>query len=255
MIEYITDKNGKPINIRRLAGAGLEHFPWPQGAASDGKYIYMVFERKAIRGFAHRCRIVKLDARTFTIRQVSGNLRLGHGNDITYRDGVLYITHSAGRKLIHRVDARTLEQMSGIDVVIPEALRRKRIGCFNGICCFGKGYMLRVMYGSGMLVTNENFVGTRYFRTGRLYKTSQGMDQKNRTTYRAFSTLQSSDRNFLITFDDDGKVIKKKTLEITGELESVFFVGDQLYGSVYRKTQDAAGRWRRATYLFRVVDE
>ena len=169
MIEYITDKNGKPINIRRLAGAGLEHFPWPQGAASDGKYIYMVFERKAIRGFAHRCRIVKLDARTFTIRQVSGNLRLGHGNDITYRDGVLYITHSAGSKLIHRVDARTLEQMSGIDVVIPEALRRKRIGCFvamgnlKGSCLLVKARLLisltvkNCLKGQYQMVTNEIF--------------------------------------------------------------------------------------------------
>lgn len=252
MVEFFTDENGKPIDVRRLAGRSLRFFAWPQGACSDGKYIYMIFERKGLLGRTHRCKIVKLDGETLTVKAISGELRIGHGNDVTYRDGILYITHSAGSKRIHRVDARTLRQLTGIDVTIPEKLKRKRIQCFNGIACFGGGYILRVMYGAGILVTDENFVGIRYYLTGRKYKTSQGMDQKNRTIYRAYSSLQSSDKNLLVLFDEDGKVIGKQKLEITGELESVFFMGDQLCGTLYRRTQDSAGRNRRSAYVFKV---
>ena len=252
MIDFYTDESGKPINVRRLAGSQLRGFAWPQGACSDGKNIYLIFERKAFYGLTHRCKILKLDAETLAVCKISGELRLGHGNDITYRDGVLYVTHSFGSKRIHRVDARSLRQLTGVDVVIPDKLNRKRIQCFNGIAKFGSGYILRVMGGAGMLITNENFVARRYFRTSRKYRESQGMDQKNRTTYRGYSILQSSDKNLLLTFDDSGKLIEKQRLEITGELEAIFFVGDQLCGTLYTRVEDSLGRSRRSAYVFRI---
>ena len=251
MIDFYNDTSGYPINVRSLTKK-LNGFQVTQGATSDGRNIYMVFERRHHNGCARRCRIVKLDAGTLELKQVSDVLRIGHGNDMAYRDGVLYITHSFGNRRIHRVNARTLKQMEGIEVSIPQKFRRKRIRCFNGIACFGNGYILRVMGGTGMLVVDENFQGIRYFRTSNKYKTSQGMAQKNRTTYRAYSELQSSDKNFLVTFDDDGKMISKERLELTGEMESVFFVGEQLCGTVYRRTADKAGRKRYAAYVYRI---
>ena len=251
MIDFYKDKSGYPINVRSLTKK-LDGFQVTQGATSDGKNIYMVFERRHHNGCARRCRIVKLDAVTLDLKQVSDVLRIGHGNDMTYRDGILYVTHSFGNRRIHRVDAKTLEQLEGVEVTIPQKLRRKRIGCFNGIACFGKGYILRVMGGSGMLVVDENFEGIRYYRTSRKYRTSQGMDQKDRKIYRAYSDLQSSDRNFLVTFDDDGDVISRERLDLTGEMESVFFCGEQLCGTVYRRTADKAGRQRFAAYVYRI---
>lgn len=251
MIDFYRDKKGDPINVRSLTKK-LGAFQVTQGSTSDGRNIYMVFERRHHNGCSRRCRIVKLDAATLELKQVSDELRIGHGNDMAYRDGILYVTHSFGNKRIHRVDAKTLTQIEGIEVTIPSKLNRKRIRCFNGIACYGKGYILRVMGGAGILVVDENFQGVRYYRTSRMYKTSQGMDQKDRVIYRAYSNLQSSDKNFLVTFDDDGNLLNRERLDLTGEMESVFFVGDQLCGTVYRRTKDSAGRQRYADYVYKI---
>lgn len=252
MVEFFTDENGKPVDIRRLAGRSLRYFAWPQGACSDGKYIYMIFERKRFQGRTHRCKIVKLDLKTLKVIKVSDELKIGHGNDITYCNGNLYVTHSAGGRVVHRIDPFTLKYKETIRVVIPKELGRKKIREFNGIACYGSGFILRIMWGSGMLITDENFHALRHFRTRRFFKTSQGMDQKSLTTYRAFSKLQSSDRNYLVTFDEDGRMLERIKLEVTGELENVFFAGDQLYGTVYRRSQDSAGSNRRSAYVFKV---
>ena len=97
-------------NIRSLAGNALKYFTVTQGACSDDRYIYMVFERKPKGDRTHRCKVVVYDPTVKKVIMVSGALKLGHGNDMCIRDGVLYITHSEGAKVIHRVDAKTLKK-------------------------------------------------------------------------------------------------------------------------------------------------
>lgn len=251
MIEYIKGENGEPLNIRGLSGK-LRDFRVTQGCCSDGKNIYMIFERQKLGRWTHRCRILKLDGKTFKLLKVSQELKIGHGNDVTYHNGNLYVTHSAGGKIVHRVNAFTLAYEEMIRVTIPKELGRKRIRAFNGIARYGNGFILRIMYGTGMLITDDDFKALRHFRTRRFYKTSQGMDQKGLVTYRAYSKLQSEDRNYLATFDEEGRVISRTRLEVTGELESVFFMGDQLYGTVYRKEIDSRGRLKRDAYIIRI---
>lgn len=250
MVEYFKDENGKPVNIRKLA-RGLLHFPVTQGSCSDGENIYMLFERKHKRNCTHRCKIVKLDAKTLAVKKVSDELRTGHGNDMTYRNGVLYITHSRGDMVVHRVDAETLEQLPGVHVTIPKPLKRKRIRAFNGIACYEKGFILRVMGGAGMLITDKNLAGIRYFRTKKNYRVSQGMDQKRDKTYRAYSWWQSEDKNYLAVFNSDGELIERTRLDVSGEMESVFFVKDKLYGTVYKKT-GSKERLRFEAYIFTI---
>ena len=78
------------------------------------------------------------------------------------------------------------------------------------------------------------------------------MDQKDGLTYRVYSHGQSRRRNFLVVFDGDGEMLRRPLLPVTGEVESVFFVGDRLYGSVYRRTKDQDGTHHFAAYLFRI---
>lgn len=250
MVEYIKGKDGKPLDLRSLSSE-LRDFRVNQGACSDGKNVYVIFERAKIGKWSHRCKILKLDS-SLRVVKVSDELKIGHGNDVTYCDGNLYVTHSAGGRIVHRVNAITLKHEETIKVRIPKR-GRGIIRAFNGIARFGHGFILRVMWGSGMVITDENFRATRYFTTPDYFTTSQGMDQKGMITYRAFSKLQSSDKNFLVTYNDDGEMLERIKLDITGELESVFFVGDELYGTVYRKTLDENGRVKRTTYLVGIL--
>ena len=246
-ISYIEGKNGKPLNIRKHVGEKLKHYTVTQGACSDGTNIYMVFERKE----PHRCKIVKLNFKTMGVVKVSGALKIGHGNDITYKDGVLYITHSKGSKVIHRVNAETLKKGKDIKVKIPKKLKSKGIKYFNGIACYGSGFILRVMGGAGMLIVNKNFKGTRYFKTKENYNTSQGMDQKGGVIYRAYSKGQSSDKNYLATFDKKGNLLKRRRVDVTGEMESVFLINGAPYGTVYRK-KNVDGKMKYKAYIFKI---
>ena len=274
MIEFVKDKNGDPLDIRSLTGR-LPFFAVTQGAASDGKNIYMIFERKHKKKRTHRCKIVKLDAASMKIVKISGELRIGHGNDLAFYRGVLYVTHSRSGRILHRVDAETLKQLPDVKVLIPapaklpagskillsHAMKKHNIKAFNGIACDGAGngtprFTLRVMQSPGMLVAepreNGDLTVVRYYRTERFYRTSQSMDQKDGLTYRVYSHGQSRRRNFLVVFDGDGKMLRRTLLPVTGEVESVFFVGDRLYGSVYRRTKDRDGVHHFAAYLFRI---
>lgn len=202
----------------------MKYFTVTQGACSDGRYIYMVFERKAKKGRSHRCKIVVYDPAAEKVARVSGALKLGHGNDICYRDGVLYVTHSDGKKVIHRVDAKTLKKKKGIKVK----------GYFNGIACYGSGFILRVMGGREMVIVNKNFKITRRFKTDTNYTTSQGMTMRGSTIIRGYSKLQSG-RNYIVEYSIKGVQKNRLKLKIEGELEGVFILNGKLYVTTYLK--------------------
>ena len=254
--EYIK-LGGKPADIRSMTRK-LEYFTVTQGACSDGRYVYMIFERKQRGGRTHRCKIVKLSPNPLKIVRVSGELKIGHGNDMTFRDGILYVTHSAGtmrhplKLLIHRVDSVSLNQLTDVKVNIPSEKINTRIKAFNGIACFGKGFILRVMGSPVMLVTDSRFNAERYFRTEKFYRTSQGIEQRSGVTYRIYARGQSSRRNFLVKFDDSGCLLKRSLLEVRGEIEGIFFLGKDLYATVYLKTKKKDGTFSFAANIIKL---
>lgn len=84
----------------------------PQGACTDGTYLY-------------RCLVSADEAptRLQKIELVSGNIILessaasyGHANDMTYRDGYLYIAHSSSTSTVYKVDAATLKHVETFSV-------------------------------------------------------------------------------------------------------------------------------------------
>lgn len=196
----------------------------------------MVFEQKANKAKKrpHRCKIAVYDMEKGTVLKVSGALKLGHGNDITIRDGILYITHSEGSKTVHRVRASDLKQIKGIKVKIPKKFKSKKIEEFNGISVYGSGFLLRVMGGSGMAVTNKDLKVTRFFRCKPNYKTSQGIAIEGKTILRAFSQLQSG-KNYLVEYSIKGALKNRLKTKIKGEMEAVFIHNGKRYVTTFVK--------------------
>lgn len=226
-------------DIRKLAGSRLKHFAVTQGACSDDRYVYMIFERKPKKGRSHRCKVAVVDLEAEKVIKVSEPLKLGHGNDCCIRGGVLYVTHSEGKKAVHRVNAKTLKKMKDIKVKVPKKYKKKGIKAFNGICCYGSGFLLRVMGGRGMVVVNSAMKVTRYFKTDTSYKTSQGMTMDGKTILRAFSRLQSGD-NRIVEYSVKGKEKHRYKAKIGGEMEGVFVLGGKRYVTTYVKKNGRA---------------
>lgn len=221
-------------DIRKVVGGRLKYFSVTQGACSDGRYIYMIFERKAKGGRSHRCKVVVYDPKARKAVKVSGALKLGHGNDCCVRGGILYVTHSEGKRVVHRVDTKTMKKLKDIKVSVPKKYKGKGIKAFNGICCYGSGFLLRVMGGRGMAVTNPAFKVTRFYKTDTSYKTSQGMTMNGLTVIRAFSRLQSGD-NRIVEYSVKGKEKRLYKAKLIGEMEAVFVHDGKLLATTYYK--------------------
>ena len=251
---YLEDSNGKKLDIRKLCGDRLKHFNVMQGACSDGVYIYVAFEQKKKKGRKHRIKIVKYQVSPFKLVKISGELNLGHANDMAYKNGILYVTHSGKKKIIHRVDAKTLTKKKNIKpkIKVGTLKQRMKIKAFNGIAPYGNGLIIRPMGSSTLLYCKDNnFVFTNVLKTSSPYRTSQGMDTDGHVVVRSFSWLQSSDKNHLVWYDKKGKEIKRMKVPVTGEMECAFYVGRQLWVSVHRKIKKD-GKLQFHAYLYRI---
>ena len=91
------------ISMSMQAGNGYASCKAVQSLACDGKNFY-VFQNID----DNNSRIIKIDMKTNQIVQASEVMGgLGHGNGMTYKDGLLYIVDG---KKVYRIDAKTLKQ-------------------------------------------------------------------------------------------------------------------------------------------------
>ncbi len=236
-MSYIRNKKGNRIDIRKLAGKALSGHVVTQGACSDGTYVYMAFERKKDKTI----KIVKLSLgnRSIKIKSVSKALKIGHANDMTHRDGILYVTHSGDSNKIHRVRASDLKKLK--DVTAPAH-------GMNGIARLGDGYVIRVS-GKPAIVVDAKFKLIRSFRWSKNYRVSQGMDSDGRIITRAFSVLQSKDKNVIGVYSTKGKLLRTRKVKVTGEMEGVFYHKGKLYGTLYRKKKKN-GKMKYYAFIF-----
>jgi hypothetical protein len=242
---YLKDSDGKKLDIRKLCKGELKHFNVMQGACSDGVYIYIAFEQKKKKKRKHRIKIVKFQVSPFKMMKISAPLNLGHANDMAYKAGVLYVTHSGKKKVIHRVDAKTLKKLKDIK---PKTEKK----AFNGIAPYGDGFIVRPMGSSKLLICKNNkFVFSNVLRTTAPYKTSQGMETNGDIVIRSFSWRQSKNKNHLVWYNKKCKILKKMKVPVTGELEAAFYVGRQLWVSVHRKKR-VDGKLKFHAYLYRI---
>lgn len=86
----------------------------PQGACSDGKYIY----RALVQDNTLNTKLQKIDMATGVIVLEKENTSYTHANDITYcsKDGYLYIAHANVTSICSRVNPDTLEEVNRFDI-------------------------------------------------------------------------------------------------------------------------------------------
>lgn len=86
----------------------------PQGACSDGKYIY----RALVQDNSLNTKLQKIDIATGAIVLEKENTSYTHANDLTYcsKDGYIYIAHANVTSICSRVDPETLEEVNRFDI-------------------------------------------------------------------------------------------------------------------------------------------
>ena len=211
----------------------------------------MAFEQKPKSGRKHRIKIVKIDLSEKRILKISGALNLGHANDLCIYRGELFITHSGTKKVIHRVSPNSLQKLEDVSVKVPKKYKKTVTG-FNGICVCGDWLALRGLGGNKILYLDRNFKVEKVVKFDKPFDglDSQGMDFYDGYIYRAYSKMQSSSKNRICKFRPDGTLVSKSKADMTGELESVFFHGGRMYGTVFRKKKKD-GKMRYHDYIFK----
>lgn len=86
----------------------------PQGACSDGKYIY----RALVQDNTMNTKLQKIDIVTGEIVLEKENTSYTHANDMTYcsKDGYIYIAHANVTSICSRVNPNTLEEVNSFDI-------------------------------------------------------------------------------------------------------------------------------------------
>ena len=212
------------MELREHVGKKLEHHRVLEGGCYHKGCYFMIFGN-----MKHKTsRIVKFKAgKEKKVLKVSDVLRIGHGNDCCVRDGILYITHSGKSNAIHRVDADSLKKLPDVTVT----------GCrggFNGICCMGKGYLVKKMSSRKVYVLDNNFRCRSTITLSNTMKVGQGMTWHDGKLYRASSVGQSR-KNYVCVYDSKGRPLKKLHYDHTCEIEDVMIVDGRIKVSIYRK--------------------
>jgi glutamine cyclotransferase len=221
-VGYLFDK----ITFRK--GKELNKFKVNQGICCDDKYIYSVFERKK----PHGCKIRKFTFKNETIK-ISKVLDIGHGNDITCKGNTLYITHSAGKSVIHTVNKNTLKKGKDIKISIPSKIKKNPQ--FNGIAAMPNGFALRLIGSNRIIIVDNKFNYVRNFKLSEIPKLqTQGIEYHDNKIYRVYSNFQKSNNN-VYAYDMNGKLVKKYKVKVKGEAEGIFFHSKKFYMSIYRK--------------------
>ena len=84
----------------------------PQGACTDGTYIY----RALVESDEAPTMLQKIRLDTGELVTQSTARSFGHANDMTYRDGKLYIAHSSSTSIVYEVDADSFELLNTFDL-------------------------------------------------------------------------------------------------------------------------------------------
>lgn len=213
----------------------LKDYIVPQGSCTDGQNFYVIYEKKKPQS----CKIAKYTIKGQLI-QISQPLKIGHGNDITYKQGILYVTHSFGKRVLYRVNAKTLKQITDIKVNIPFKFLKDKIFAFNGITIYKNGFLLRIMNSNKMAYVekkeDKNILSIiKIIKTNTTYEISQGMTNKDSNILRAFSYYQTG-KNFIVEYNSQGQQVSVKQMNTAkGELESLFIYNNDIYTITYIK--------------------
>ncbi len=202
---------------------GKDGFSTAQGAATDGKYAYVVMKKKEDN--VETDRVVKIDMETMQVVLESQEMPLDHANDMTY-DPV--------KKRL--VVVNMLNNV--ISIISPETLElveQKRLPYGS----WGIGYVdgaeqyAFLAYGSpnGLVITDSDFAP---IRSSKLADTTgyigQGMDADAKYAYVPLSPDSGARDNIIQIFDiKTGEYLGKVSVKTSMESESMFHIGGDHY--------------------------
>ena len=249
---------GRKADIRRQAGKRLKKYDIAQGACSDGKFLYMAFEYR--RGDSNgsgkaRIKIAKVRISNWKLVKVSpSGQKLGHANDITYNpDRKILVVTGAKKKdpYVRLVSPKTLKKTGTKKVRLTR--KYKDVKAFNGIDydranhCY---YIRSRLCGGKSFTLDQNFkmLDASVIYTVFPTRHVQGVITSGDNVLIPQSWYQSSGKNTLTIFTRSGAALQTVKIKVTGELESIFFIGKKLYATVHKKFKGT-----KKAYIFQVL--
>ena len=202
---------------------GKDGFSTAQGAATDGKYAYVVMKKKEDN--VETDRVVKIDMETLQVVLESQEMPLDHANDMTY-DPIKkrLVVVNMLNNLISIIDPETLEL---VEQKTP-AYGTWGVGYIDG----AEQYAF-LAYGSpsGLVITDSDFAP---IRSSKLADTTgyigQGMDADAKYAYVPLSPDSGARDNIIQIFDiKTGEYLGKVSVKTSMESESMFHIGDDHY--------------------------
>ena len=250
-------KRGKNLDIRKQAGKKLKGYTVLQGACSDGRYIYMAFEKRNGDPDGKdraRIKIAKVRIKGWKLVKVSkSGLKLGHANDMTYNMHKKYLVVTGAKvndPYVSLVDPGTLMKIGTKRVRLGK--KYKYAKAFNAIDYDNKSrtYFVRGRETDGMsFIVDQDF---RFISASNIKSIWPNRHVQSSASRGEFfivpqSMNQSKNKNTITFFSKTGGAVRSIRIPVTGELQSLFYVGNRMYGAVYRK----AGKSRKA-FLIRI---
>lgn len=120
-----------PINEAYLFRNDVTGRYTPQGAATDGKYLY----RAMVAEDDLPTLLQKIDLATGNIILERKDRAYGHANDMTIAKGKLYIAHSSSTSTVYELDAETLDYIGSHEV--PLSIWGMAYDAVNDLFIFG----------------------------------------------------------------------------------------------------------------------
>ena len=198
-------------------------FTVSQGAATDGKYAYVVMKKN--KSGVETDIVVKVDMSDWSVVLESEEMPLDHANDMTY-DPVkkrLVVVNMLDN-LVSIIDPETLVLVEQIK----PAYGTWGVGYIEG----AEQYAF-LAYGtpSGLVISDSNF---EPIRSSPLADTTgyvgQGMDADAKYAYVPLSPETGTNHNIIQVFDiSTGEYIGKITVKTLMESESMFHIGSDFY--------------------------
>lgn len=199
-----------------------------QGGCTDGTYYYVVLNDGQSSNAASVSTICKYEIATGTLVASYENIRVAHGNDLTYNADtheIIAVHNSPERQTISILDADTLtfKEKKTVELEIYSIAYDPYEQC----------YWVGISYGFDFAKLDLEFnqIGEIYqgYATGY---TKQGMDVDSKYIYFCQYKLNS-----IIVYDKTGNFVREIVLPKTSyEAENVFHIGDTFYIGYYKSS-------------------
>lgn len=249
--------NGKKVDVRKQAGSKLNGYTVSQGTCSDGRFLYMCFEcRNGDENGSGRARIkiAKVRVSDWKVVKVSGSLKLGHANDITYNGNrrILVVTGAkTNDPYVRIVDPSSLKKTGKKKIKLDSSY--SYVKAYNAIDYDPEShtyYIRSRSYGGLCFTLGEDFRMIDYSvvpsDTSRYVQSCATLGDHFILTQ---SKEQSSSKNSITIFEKAGKKLQEIKIKLTGELESIFMIGNELYATVHKHV----GKSYKTGYILRIL--